>query len=116
MKNRTKKAFLLLSLTAMMLVLFIGALFEMNFASLVAVIFIVAIVVAVVMVTRLLLSFRSTRDVLSAVDQVFLDAANARGLTPDGGDIVHASNRGREPGDFVHIRFLPKLYSVLPFR
>ena len=47
---------------------------------------------------RLLLSFRSTRDVLSAVDQVFLDAANARGLTPDGGDIVHASNRGREPG------------------
>ncbi|UNK38138.1 double-strand break repair helicase AddA [Shinella sp. H4-D48] len=47
---------------------------------------------------RLLLSFRSTRDVLSAVDQVFLDPANARGLTPDGGDIVHASNRGREPG------------------
>jgi ATP-dependent helicase/nuclease subunit A len=47
---------------------------------------------------RLLLSFRSTRDVLSAVDRVFLDPANARGLTPDGGDIVHASNRGREPG------------------
>ncbi|MCQ4633807.1 double-strand break repair helicase AddA [Shinella sp. CPCC 100929] len=47
---------------------------------------------------RLLLSFRSTRDVLSAVDRVFLDAANARGLTPDGSDIVHASNRGREPG------------------
>jgi ATP-dependent helicase/nuclease subunit A len=47
---------------------------------------------------RLLLSFRSTRDVLSAVDRVFLEPANARGLTPDGGDIVHASNRGREPG------------------
>ncbi|WP_234187690.1 double-strand break repair helicase AddA [Shinella sp. NM-101] len=47
---------------------------------------------------RLLLSFRSTRDVLSAVDRVFLDPANARGLTPDGGEIVHASNRGREPG------------------
>ncbi|WLR92513.1 double-strand break repair helicase AddA [Shinella zoogloeoides] len=47
---------------------------------------------------RLLLSFRSTRDVLSAVDQVFLDPANARGLSPGGGEIVHASNRGREPG------------------
>ena len=47
---------------------------------------------------RLLLSFRSTRDVLSAVDRVFLDPANARGLTPDGSEIVHASNRGREPG------------------
>lgn len=47
---------------------------------------------------RLLLSFRSTRDVLSAVDRVFLDAGNARGLSPDGGEIVHASNRGREPG------------------
>ena len=45
---------------------------------------------------RLLLSFRSTRDVLSAVDRVFLDPANARGLTGD--EIVHASNRGREPG------------------
>jgi ATP-dependent helicase/nuclease subunit A len=47
---------------------------------------------------RLLLSFRSTREVLSAVDRVFLDAANARGLTPDGSEIVHASNRGRESG------------------
>ncbi|MGD9481146.1 double-strand break repair helicase AddA [Shinella sp. G-2] len=47
---------------------------------------------------RLLLSFRSTRDVLSAVDRVFLDPANARGLSPDGGEVVHASNRGREPG------------------
>jgi len=47
---------------------------------------------------RLLLSFRSTRDVLSAVDRVFLDPGNARGLSPGGGEIVHASNRGREPG------------------
>src|SRR5690606_23420870 len=47
---------------------------------------------------RLLLSFRSTRDVLSAVDRLFLDPANARGLSPDGGETLHASNRGREPG------------------
>ncbi|MDX3928448.1 MAG: double-strand break repair helicase AddA [Shinella sp.] len=47
---------------------------------------------------RLLLSFRSTRDVLSAVDRVFEDALNARGLDPAGNGIVHASNRGREPG------------------
>ena len=47
---------------------------------------------------RLLLSFRSTRDVLSAVDRVFTDPDNAKGLSPDGEGIVHASNRGREPG------------------
>ncbi|MFD1329824.1 double-strand break repair helicase AddA [Mycoplana ramosa] len=47
---------------------------------------------------RLLLSFRSTRDVLSAVDRVFSIADHARGLSPDNADIVHASNRGREPG------------------
>ncbi|MDR6755921.1 ATP-dependent helicase/nuclease subunit A [Mycoplana sp. BE70] len=47
---------------------------------------------------RLLLSFRSTRDVLSAVDQVFSIPDHARGLSPDNADIVHASNRGREPG------------------
>jgi ATP-dependent helicase/nuclease subunit A len=47
---------------------------------------------------RLLLSFRSTRDILSAVDTVFADPANARGLAPAGDAIVHASNRGREPG------------------
>ena len=47
---------------------------------------------------RLLLSFRSTREVLSAVDRVFADPGHARGLTPGGDGIVHASNRGREPG------------------
>ncbi|MBD9374451.1 double-strand break repair helicase AddA [Rhizobium sp. ARZ01] len=47
---------------------------------------------------RLLLSFRSTRDVLSAVDRVFSVPDHARGLSPDNSDIVHASNRGREPG------------------
>lgn len=47
---------------------------------------------------RLLLSFRSTRDVLTAVDQIFSVPDNARGLTPDNADIIHASNRGREPG------------------
>lgn len=47
---------------------------------------------------RLLLSFRSTREVLSAVDQVFKVADNARGLSPGNEAIVHASNRGREPG------------------
>ncbi|MCF3639932.1 double-strand break repair helicase AddA, partial [Rhizobium sp. TRM95111] len=47
---------------------------------------------------RLLLSFRSTRDVLSAVDQVFASPANARGLGASGDGVVHASNRGREPG------------------
>lgn len=47
---------------------------------------------------RLLLSFRSTRDVLSAVDRVFSIADHARGLSPDGDDVIHASNRGHEPG------------------
>ncbi len=47
---------------------------------------------------RLLLSFRSTRDVLSAVDRVFSIADHARGLSPDGDAVIHASNRGQEPG------------------
>lgn len=47
---------------------------------------------------RLLLSFRSTRDVLTAVDQVFSVADHARGLSPDGDAVIHASNRGQEPG------------------
>ncbi|MCV3735112.1 double-strand break repair helicase AddA [Rhizobium sp. TRM96647] len=47
---------------------------------------------------RLLLSFRSTRDVLSAVDRVFAVADHARGLSPDGDAVIHASNRGQEPG------------------
>lgn len=47
---------------------------------------------------RLLLSFRSTRDVLSAVDRVFSVPENARGLSPANDDVVHVSNRGSEPG------------------
>ncbi|NVP54086.1 double-strand break repair helicase AddA [Mycoplana rhizolycopersici] len=47
---------------------------------------------------RLLLSFRSARDVLSAVDRVFSIPENARGLSPANDDIVHVSNRGHDPG------------------
>lgn len=44
------------------------------------------------------LSFRSTGDVLSAVDMVFADASNARGLSAAGAPVIHASNRIGEPG------------------
>ncbi|PST17538.1 double-strand break repair helicase AddA [Mesorhizobium plurifarium] len=47
---------------------------------------------------RLQLSFRSTTDVLSAVDAVFANAANARGLSAENEAIVHASNRIGHPG------------------
>ncbi|MGR6432699.1 double-strand break repair helicase AddA [Rhizobium sp. PAMB 3174] len=47
---------------------------------------------------RLPLSFRSTEDVLSAVDQVFSLAENARGLAAGGDDIIHRSNRSGHPG------------------
>jgi ATP-dependent helicase/nuclease subunit A len=42
---------------------------------------------------RLPLSFRSTADVLSAVDQVFSLEANARGLSAVGDPVIHRSNR-----------------------
>ncbi len=42
---------------------------------------------------RLPLSFRSTADVLSAVDHVFSDVENARGLSALGDPIVHLSSR-----------------------
>jgi ATP-dependent helicase/nuclease subunit A len=42
---------------------------------------------------RLPLSFRSTADVLSAVDQVFLLEDNARGLSAVGDPVIHRSNR-----------------------
>src|SRR5690606_18308911 len=42
---------------------------------------------------RLPLSFRSTADVLSAVDQVFSLPDNARGLSFDAEPIIHHSNR-----------------------
>nr|CAD6429528.1 double-strand break repair helicase AddA [Rhizobium sp. Q54] len=47
---------------------------------------------------RLPLSFRSTADVLAAVDQVFALPENARGLTFDHEPIVHRSNRIGHPG------------------
>ena len=47
---------------------------------------------------RLPLSFRSTADVLTAVDQVFSLPENARGLTFDREPIVHRSNRIGHPG------------------
>lgn len=47
---------------------------------------------------RLSLSFRSTADVLSAVDQVFMSPENARGLSDSGDDVIHQSNRSNQPG------------------
>ncbi|MFD1747237.1 double-strand break repair helicase AddA [Rhizobium helianthi] len=42
---------------------------------------------------RLPLSFRSTADVLSAVDQVFALPDHARGLSAEGEPVIHRSNR-----------------------
>lgn len=47
---------------------------------------------------RLPLSFRSTADVLSAVDQVFSLEDNARGLSATGDPVEHRSNRMGHPG------------------
>ena len=47
---------------------------------------------------RLPLSFRSTLAVLSAVDQVFSVAKNARGLSAGGDSVVHMSSRIGHPG------------------
>ncbi|MDQ0457969.1 double-strand break repair helicase AddA [Rhizobium paknamense] len=47
---------------------------------------------------RLPLSFRSTEAVLSAVDQVFSVAENARGLSALGDEVVHRSSRNGHPG------------------
>ncbi|MGV8937614.1 MAG: double-strand break repair helicase AddA [Allorhizobium sp.] len=47
---------------------------------------------------RLPLSFRSTADVLSAVDQVFSVAENAQGLSAANDAIVHLSSRIGHPG------------------
>ncbi len=44
------------------------------------------------------LSFRSTPDVLSAVDAVFAVETNAQGLSASGDAVVHASNRTGHPG------------------
>lgn len=47
---------------------------------------------------RLPLSFRSTESVLSAVDQVFSLADNARGLSSEGEAVQHQSSRIGHPG------------------
>ncbi|PYE33131.1 DNA helicase/exodeoxyribonuclease V subunit A [Rhizobium sp. PP-F2F-G38] len=47
---------------------------------------------------QLQLSFRSTEDVLSAVDTVFRQPAHARGLSARNEPVVHASNRVGHPG------------------
>ena len=47
---------------------------------------------------RLQLSFRSTEDVLSAVDTVFESPLHARGLSARHEAVVHASNRVGHPG------------------
>ena len=47
---------------------------------------------------RLQLSFRSTEDVLSAVDAVFDNPAHARGLSARNEPVVHASNRIGQAG------------------
>nr|WP_275791239.1 double-strand break repair helicase AddA [Rhizobium gei] len=47
---------------------------------------------------RLQLSFRSTEDVLTAVDRVFENPAHARGLSARRDAVVHASNRIGHPG------------------
>ncbi|MEK1929249.1 MAG: double-strand break repair helicase AddA, partial [Pararhizobium sp.] len=47
---------------------------------------------------RLQLSFRSTEDVLSAVDTVFENPLHARGLSARQDAVVHASNRIGHPG------------------
>ncbi|HEV7309264.1 double-strand break repair helicase AddA [Ensifer sp.] len=47
---------------------------------------------------RLQLSFRSTVDVLSAVDAVFANPVHARGLSALNEPVVHASNRIGHPG------------------
>lgn len=47
---------------------------------------------------RLPLSFRSTADILSAVDQVFSIEENAKGLSAIGDPVQHRSNRMGHPG------------------
>lgn len=47
---------------------------------------------------RLPLSFRSTADVLAAVDAIFADGDHARGLSAAGEPVIHVSNRARHAG------------------
>lgn len=50
---------------------------------------------------RLPISFRSTRDVLSAVDKVFEDPANAKGLQAIDEAIIHEPVRATDPGEVL---------------
>lgn len=56
---------------------------------------------------RLPLSFRSTDTVLSAVDQVFSLADNARGLSADGEAVEHRSSRIGHPGSVDFWEMIP---------
>jgi len=47
---------------------------------------------------QLQVSFRSTEDVLTAVDQVFSDEGNARGLSAGQEPVIHVSNRRNHAG------------------
>ncbi|MDA4845308.1 double-strand break repair helicase AddA [Hoeflea poritis] len=47
---------------------------------------------------NLYLSFRSTGDVLLAVDTVFADEANRKGLSAADEGVAHAAHRARDPG------------------
>jgi ATP-dependent helicase/nuclease subunit A len=47
---------------------------------------------------QLHLSFRSTEDVLSAVDQIFSVEGNRRGLSAEGSDVIHQSHRIGQAG------------------
>ena len=50
---------------------------------------------------KLPISFRSTRDVLSAVDKIFADPANAKGLQRDDEVIIHEPVRQSDPGEVL---------------
>jgi ATP-dependent helicase/nuclease subunit A len=50
---------------------------------------------------RLPISFRSTRDVLSAVDKVFENPANAQGLETSDEAIIHEPVRAADPGEVL---------------
>ncbi|MCF6320816.1 MAG: double-strand break repair helicase AddA [Rhizobiaceae bacterium] len=50
---------------------------------------------------KLDLSFRSTRDVLSAVDKVFVDPQNSKGLQNNDEPVIHEPNRQSDPGEVL---------------
>ena len=50
---------------------------------------------------RLPISFRSTRDVLSAVDKVFSNPSNARGLQQSDDQVIHEPVRQSDPGEVL---------------